>query len=101
MAEWQQQVQALFQVINLEELLTFIDFRTLQMAMPLPFSGTKSKKIGFPRLAGLPKKTVFVKKVTGMRQNTSINPHGHSNLASAHLVLKGDLHVRNFDRVGK
>ncbi|MEM6631927.1 MAG: hypothetical protein AAF694_19780 [Bacteroidota bacterium] len=99
MAEWQQQVEALFQVINLDELSNFIDFKNLQMSMALPFSGVKTRKVEFPRLTGLPKKTNFIKKVTGMRKSTSINPHGHSNLASAHLVLKGELHVRNFDRV--
>ena len=97
--EWQDQVEALFQKIHLKELMVFIEFEDLQRRMELPEAGVRSKKVDFPRLKGLPPKTLFGKKVYGMRKKSAINPHGHSNMASAHLILNGEMHVRNYDKI--
>ncbi len=97
--EWQEKVEALFQKIHMKELMVFIDFENLQRRMNLPVEGVRSKKVEFPRLKGLPPKSIFGKRLYGLRKKSAINPHGHSHMASAHLILSGEMHVRNYDKV--
>jgi hypothetical protein len=96
---WQNQVEKLFNHIQLEELLKFIDFETLTKNFDYPDLGVNTKMITFPKLDGLPEKTVFIKKIFGMRKDRAIIPHGHSNMSSAHLVLKGEFALKHYDKV--
>lgn len=34
-----------------------------------------------------------------MKKDRAIIPHGHSNMASAHLILKGELHLRQYEKI--
>lgn len=34
-----------------------------------------------------------------MKKDRAIIPHGHSNMASAHLILQGEMHLRNYEKV--
>lgn len=97
--EWQERVESLFDRIELEELLKFIDFKNLQKGFQYPDLGVATRPVKFPRLSGLPERTAFVKKIFGMKKGRSIIPHGHSNMASAHLILKGDLHLRHYEKI--
>lgn len=99
-ALWQDHVEDLFQKIELKELLQFIDFERLIKGMSFPDLGVATKPVVFPRLEGLPTHTVFAKKIFGMKKGRAIIPHGHSNMASAHLVLKGDFRMRHYEKVG-
>jgi len=98
---WQQQVEKLFNHIELPELLKFIDFETLTRNFEYPDLGVNTKTIKFPQLEGLPEKTVFLKKIFGMKKGRAIIPHGHSNMSSAHLVLKGEFTLKHYDKVAE
>ena len=97
--EWQQKVENLYRTISLEELVQFIDFDRLQEGLTLPDLGVATKAVSLPQLSGLPAQTAFVKKIFGMQRDRAIIPHGHTHMASAHLVLKGQMHLRHYDRV--
>jgi len=97
--QWQQQVEALYKTISLEELLQFIHFDNLAKGLTLPDLGVATRPVSFPKLAGLPEKTVFAKKLFGMQKDRAIIPHGHSNMASAHLVVKGEMHLRHYQKL--
>ncbi len=99
--EWQEHVEQLFAKIELGELLKFIDFKNLQHGFQYPNLGVNTKPVKFPKLEGLPEQTVFTKKIFGLKKDRAIIPHGHSNMASAHLVLKGELHLRHYEKTGK
>ncbi|MGI9552949.1 MAG: hypothetical protein ACR2MT_17215 [Aurantibacter sp.] len=99
--EWQEQVEQLFDTIELPELLKFIDFDSLQKGFQFPDLGVSTKPVVFPKLVGLPSTTVFVKKIFGMKKGRAIIPHGHSNMASAHLVLQGEMHLRHYEKIRK
>jgi len=73
-----------------DKQLTFIDFDRLIQGFTYPDLGVNTKWVKFPPLDGLPERTVFLKKIFGMKKNRAIIPHGHSNMVSAHLVLKGE-----------
>ncbi|MEZ5346038.1 MAG: hypothetical protein R2681_10835 [Pyrinomonadaceae bacterium] len=96
---WQDQIERLFDRIELNELLKFIDFENLAKSFEYPDLGVNTKPVVFPKLDGLDVRTVFVKKIFGMRKGRAIIPHGHSNMASAHLILDGKLRLRHYDRI--
>lgn len=97
--EWQFQVEQLYKKVELEEILKFIDFQRLTQGFDYPDLGVATKKVVFPKLTGLPDKTVFLKKIFGMQKDRAIIPHGHSNMASSHLILKGEMHLRNYEKI--
>ncbi|MFZ1701449.1 MAG: hypothetical protein WAU71_11540 [Pyrinomonadaceae bacterium] len=96
---WQEQVEKLFDRIELPDLLKFIEFEKLVTGFKYPDFGIATKPVTFPELDGLPNDAVFLKKVFGMKKDRAIIPHGHSNMASAHLVLKGEFALKHFDKV--
>lgn len=99
--EWQEKVGELFAQVRLEDILKFIDFEKLVRVFDYPDLGVSTKPVRFPELSGLPPNTVFAKKIFGMKKDRAIIPHGHSNMASAHLVLKGEMHLRHYEKISK
>lgn len=97
--QWQTQIEALFRQVEMNELLKFIDFEKLIKGFQYPDLGVNVKYVKFPKLDGIPQKTVFLKKIFGMKKNRAIIPHGHSNMSSAHLVLKGSFALKHYDKV--
>ena len=96
---WQEQVENLFKHIELPELLKFIEFEKLIQGFTYPDLGVNTKTVRFPALEGLPSNTVFVKKIFGLKKDRAIIPHGHINMCSAHLVLKGELALKHYDKI--
>ncbi len=96
---WQEQINKLYSQIELNELLKFIDFEKLIKNFEYPDLGVNTRKVKFPKLKDLPEKTVFYKKIFGMKKGRAIIPHGHSNMASAHFVLKGDFALRHYEKI--
>ena len=97
--QWQKQIEKLYNQIELKEILKFIDFDNLIKGFVYPDLGVSTKPVKFPKLEELPEKTVFVKKIFGMKKDRAIMPHGHSNMASAHLILNGEMHLRQYEKV--
>jgi hypothetical protein len=99
LTEWQDRVEGVFASVDLPELLTRIDFSRLQRTFDMPEAGANWRNLDFRRVAGLPENLSYTTRLFGMQRGRSIVPHGHHNLVSGHLVIKGDLHVRNFERI--
>jgi hypothetical protein len=97
--EWQTNVETLFDEIPLKDLLKFIDFTNLSKGFEFPDLGVNTRPVKFPKLEGLPEKTVFLKKLFGMKKDRAIIPHGHVNMASAHLIIKGEMHLRHYEKI--
>ncbi len=98
--EWQKKVEELYGKVELPEFLKQIDFETLVKKLD-PFNGKGALSLGvnFPKIDGIPTKLVFGKQVFAMKKGRSIVPHGHDNMATAFLVLKGQCRGRHYDRV--
>ena len=97
--QWQQKIEELYAKVELSELLEFINFHNLIKGFKYPDLGVATKSVSFPRLNELPERTAFVKKIFGMKKDRTIIPHGHSNMASAHMVLSGEMHLRHYEKV--
>lgn len=97
--DWQKQVEALYAKVDLADLLKFIDFDKLSSNVDLPEHGARSLRPVFPEIDGVPTKLVFGRQVFAMKPGRSVVPHGHNNMATAFLILKGNFQGRHYDRV--
>lgn len=95
--DWQRHVAELFARVPLPDLLRAIDFDKLRPGISLPDDRADAVGAPFPKVEGMPR--TFGTKIFGMQQGRAIVPHGHQNMASMHLVLSGEFHLRHFERV--
>jgi hypothetical protein len=96
---WQKKVEELFAQCELPELLKFIDFDKLSANLKYRDQGELSLKAKFPAVEGLPTNLVFGHQVFALQKGRSVVPHGHVNMATAFLILKGDFQGRHYDRL--
>jgi hypothetical protein len=61
--------------------------------------GELSLRAKLPEVEGLPTNLVFGHQVFALQKDRSVVPHGHLNMATAFLILKGNFHGRHFDRL--
>jgi hypothetical protein len=97
--EWQAKVEELFTSVDVAEFLKFIDFEKLTANVKYPSQGEKSMRASWPQVEGLPTNLVFGHQVFALGKGRSVVPHGHNNMATAFLILKGDFRGRLFDRL--
>jgi hypothetical protein len=99
--QWQERIGQLHSRLPLTELLRFLDFEKLESQIVVPPGGEKTKLFDFPKLDWLPEADGrgWGMSIFAVDKGSAISPHGHYNMVSAHLVLKGEFHVRHFDRV--
>ena len=97
---WQKQMEDLLaNRIELAEVLKLIDFDRIQKTAKLVDNGARSLRPRFPKIAGVTDRLVFGKQVFALKKGRSVVPHGHNNMATAFLVLKGQFHGRHYDRL--
>lgn len=98
-SQWQSQLEELFRQVEMKELLQMIDFDRLSEGFVYPDLGVNTKVVRFPKLSGLPDRLAFYPKIFGMKKDRAIIPHGHKNMASAHMVIKGEFALKHYDKV--
>jgi hypothetical protein len=97
--DWQQKVDSLFEHIDLADTLKFLDFDKLTANIKYPDQGELSLKARLPPVEGLPTNLVFGHQVFALTKDRSVVPHGHNNMATAFLILKGTFRGRHYDRL--
>lgn len=96
--EWQKQIDTFHSSLPLPDLLKLIDFDKAISHFEYPDLGVVTNDIRFPHIEGM-ENFSFIGRVFGMSRDRAIIPHGHRNMASCHRVLKGELLLRQYDRV--
>jgi len=97
--EWQKQVEALLHKVDLPDLLRFVDFDKLTANLKFKEQGEHSLSPSFPQVEGLPTELVYGRQIFALSKGRSVAPHGHDNMATCFLVLRGDFHGRHYDRL--
>jgi hypothetical protein len=97
--EWQKKVDELFEHIDLADALKFLDFDKLTAHIKYRDQGELSLKAKLPQVEGLPTNLVFGHQVFALTKDRSVVPHGHNNMATAFLILKGTFRGRHYDRL--
>lgn len=96
--EFQQALERLYAKVNLDDLLKTLDFDKLSKQVDYPAKGAKSLSVDF-KVNGLPTNLVFGRQVFAMKKGRSVVPHGHNNMATGFIILKGNFRGRHYDRV--
>ena len=97
--EWQQKIKELFSQVDLPDLLRLVDFDKLTRGVQPPEHGARSLSFKFQEIDGIPTKLVFGKQIFALQKGRSVVPHGHNNMATSFLILKGEFQGRHFDRL--
>lgn len=97
--EWQKKIEELYTKADVADFLRLIDFDKLTHNLELIDKGAKSLQVKFPQIEGVPEKLSWGRQIFALKKGRSVVPHGHNNMATAFLILKGNFHGRHFDRV--
>jgi hypothetical protein len=97
--EWQIKIAELHDKLGLEDLSILIDFERLSRQIELPNLGVATKDVSFPIIAEFADKHTPIGRIFGMQKDRAIIPHGHRNMVSCHRVIKGNLLLRQYDRL--
>ena len=95
---FQSQMEALFQRVDLSELCSLVDFDEVEKR-PLPTNGAAVIGVDLRKVDGLPEKLAFGKQIFACAKDRSIVPHGHRNLCTGFIILKGKWHGRHYDKL--
>ena len=96
---WQKKIEELYRGADVADFLRLIDFDKLTRNLKLEDSGARSLEVKFPKLEGLPEKLSWGRQIFALKKGRSVVPHGHNNMATAFLILKGNFHGRHYDRL--
>jgi hypothetical protein len=97
--EFQGALEELYRKVDLSDLLRTLDFDRLAAGVEFPAKGARSIPLEFENVAGIPRELVFGRQIFAMRKGRSVIPHGHDNMATGFLVLRGNFRGRHWDRV--
>jgi hypothetical protein len=96
---WQQKVEELLERVSMKDVLALVDFDRIAANVQFADRGERSVRFTFPKVEGLPTELSFGKQIFALKKGRSVVPHGHNNMATAFLILKGDLRGRHYQRV--
>lgn len=96
--EFQTKMEELYKRVDLKELCSLIKLDDV-MKKPLPENGASNAGIDMTKIEGLPKDVGFGKQIFGCKKGRSIVPHGHANMCTGFIVLKGKWRGKHYDRV--
>jgi len=91
--EWQRAGAAFCEGLDVQELCRAADFDRVIARLPLLPRGTSAESIHL--LDG----QAFTPKIFAMGKGRAIIPHGHVNMVSQHLVLRGEMRGRHYQRL--
>ena len=97
--EFQKSLEGLYARAIWEPLLKTLDFDRIAAGVNYPAQGAKSLPVDFKSVSGLPTNLVFGRQIFAMKKGRSVVPHGHDNMSTGFIVLKGDFQGRHWDRV--
>jgi hypothetical protein len=98
-AEWQNRVEDLFRRVELSHVLRTINFDRLVRTIKLSDKREAVRGIELPRLEGVPADLTYAILFEALRKDRAIAPHGHQNMATMHLILRGEVHLRQYERL--
>jgi hypothetical protein len=97
--EWQRQIESLLSKVEMSDLLAAIDYDRVAKAAVFPEDHESAEDIHFARTKGLPEELSFAPYFYALRKGVAIVPHGHRNMSSMHMMLKGQSQGWQFERI--
>lgn len=96
---FQTKLEELYRRVDLPELAKFLELDRMMTNTKLPDNGAKSLGIDLAKVEGMPKKIVFGKQIFALKKGRSIVPHGHDNMCTGFIVLRGTFDGKHYERL--
>lgn len=90
-------LEALYRRVDLQELIGFVALDQLKRTMQAPPRGAATRDLDLR--AALPDGARFDARIFTCARGRAIVPHGHDNMCSGFVVLRGRWRGRHYDRV--
>jgi hypothetical protein len=97
--EFQAKLEELYQRVDLADLVKLVDLDRMSQTIKYPAKGAANLGVDLSKVEGLPARLVFGKQIFAMRKGRSVVPHGHDNMCTGFIILRGDFEGRHYDRV--
>jgi len=97
--QFQTKMEDLYKRVPLPDLCTLIKLDEVEKKTKLPDNGAANLGFDLSKVEGLPGNLGFGKQIFGCKKGRSIVPHGHANMCTGFIVLKGKWRGRHYDRV--
>lgn len=97
--EFQAKMEDLYKRVDLKALCNLIKLDEVEAKAKLPASGAANVGFDLSKVEGLPGNLGFGKQIFGCKKGRSVVPHGHANMCTGFIILKGKWQGRHYDRV--
>lgn len=97
--EFQAKLEELYQRVDLDELIKLVQLDRLVQGKKYPERGALNIGIDFSKVEGLPQKLFFGRQIFAMTKGRSVVPHGHDNMATGFIVLRGNFNGKHYERI--
>jgi hypothetical protein len=97
--EFQAKMEELYKRVDLDALMQFVELDKTAQKVKLPDNGAFSAAFDLEKVEGLPKNPGFGKQIFCLKKGRAVVPHGHSNMCTGFIVLRGQFRGRHYDRV--
>ena len=97
--EFQAKMEDLYRRVDLPELIKSVRLDQLAASTKLPDNGAASLAIDFTKIEGALAKPGFGRQIFGVKKGRSIVPHGHNNMCTGFIVLRGEFRGRHYDKL--
>lgn len=95
---FQAKLEDLYRKADLAELLKLVQFDRLEKTVRFPERGAQSLGVDVSKVEGLGK-PAFARQIFALKKGRSVVPHGHDNMATGFIILKGEFAGKHYDRV--
>lgn len=97
--EFQTKLEELYKKVDLAELVKLVNLEKLEAGVNYPEKGAASLGFDLGKVEGFPARPVFGRQIFALKKGRSIVPHGHNNMCTGFVVLKGNFDGKHYDRV--
>lgn len=97
--EFQAKLEELYRRVDLDELTKLVQVDRLMQGKKYPERGALSLGLDLTKVEGMPKKLFFGRQIFAMTKGRSVVPHGHDNMATGFIILRGNFTGKHYERV--
>jgi hypothetical protein len=97
--DFQTKLEDLYKNVNLPDLVKLVDLDKAAKDVKFPELGAANLGVDLSKVEGLPKNLVFGKQIFAMTKGRSVVPHGHDNMCTGFIILRGDFIGKHYERV--
>jgi hypothetical protein len=97
--DFQAKLEELYSKVDLPELIKLVDLDRAVKNLKYPDKGAANLGIDLRKVPALPSRLVFGKQIFAMKKGRSVVPHGHNNMCTGFIILRGQFTGKHYDRV--